>query len=342
MQIVRKQMLSLLNNLACATHKTEVLEQSHCFVFDNGEVIAFNGEIIARGLFEWDTPPFAVGSNDLIQVLNRIPDDDLDITIRQNQMVVKGKRKRAGLTIQNKVLLPYGDVPLCTKMAKAEVEMFNQMGMAARICSGSGDNIRTSHVHLTPTVIEATDSFRMLRINGEFPVKKEVLVPAGSVLSVGKFNLTHIKYLSGWLFLKDTTTKTLIGIRCTDSDYFESKKLDAILDMKDASRITLPEIMRDVVARAVVMSDDPTVHGSPGSVSIDSKSIRVRTEKDTGWYEEKQPCKYDGMDMTIQVDLSVFRDILAYTNEALITEDRIKMEKGGIEFLSSMIVPGSN
>ena len=330
MKIKRKEFLDTLKTVIRGTHKIEVLEQSHCFVFTEKGITAFNGEIYATAKF--DSPGnFAVPAHDLLQLVSKFPDEEIELSLKKQQLVVTGKKKRFGLTIQDKILLPIEDIPKHGKMVKVMEGVMEAIIMGAKICAPNSEDYRHSHVHVSPEKIQATDRFRFLRITLKTGMKN-VLVPAGAILSLADIPVDRMKLEKGWLFLGNKNV--MLAVCCSEEEYYADAEIDSIMVLDDPKPVQLPKEMKNVLDRALIMTEDDS--NRMAKISLTKKYIAVRTQKESGWYEERQPVKYKGDDMNIIVGLSLFKDLLTKTHKALVTQERIKMEKDGIEFVVAL------
>lgn len=328
MKLDRLEFLSVLRTAICGAHQAEVLKQSHCFIFQDESITSFNGEVLAQVKFASNLGEFAVPAYDLIQLVTKFPDKEIDLSMKSQQLVVAGKKRRAGLTTHNEILLPIKDVSVPKKMSKIKEGTMEALTMAAKICATSHEDYRVSHVHLSPDKIQATDKFRFLRINIDTGLTP-TLVPSEAILAVDGIKVDRVKIEKEWLWLGSKNVR--LGICCSNEEYFKDELVDSVIAIEGASTVQLPKEMSKVVDRALIMAKDDVTRMS--SIILTSRSITVRTQKESGWYEEKQPVKYKGEDMKLFVGLSLFKDLLSKTHKALISQDKIKMEKDGVEFL---------
>jgi len=328
MKVNRQDFLKVLNTVICGAHRQEVLEQSNCFIFREGLVTSFNGEILATAVLKESPGEFAVPAHDLINLIAKFPDDEIELTIKGNELMVAGKKKRAGLTTQNEILLPIEDIPVPKKFGKIKEGVMEALSMAAKVCSSSNEDYRVSHVQIAPDKIQATDKLRFLRVTIDTGLKK-ILVPAGPINAVSGINITSVSLTKGWLWIGNKEVK--LGICCTEEEYYEDALIDGVIDMDKPNIVQLPEEMEKVLDRALIMAKDDCTRMS--KIKLSKKSITVRTQKESGWYEERQPVKYKGDDMELMVGLSLFKDLLNKTNKAYVSQEKMKMKKDNVEFL---------
>lgn len=332
MKINRKEFLDKLKTILCGTSKRESLEQDNCFIFSEDLIIAFNGEVFAACQFEFDHE-FAVNAFDLVRILGRVTDEEVRIEFKNNQLKVFGKNKRAGLRTQNEILLPYTDVTRPVRMKRIKKDFLQNVQTAAKICSADTGNYRTSHVHVTRKVIEATDRYRIYRLQIDTGVD-EIMIPADSVLKIGKMEATHIEDYNGWIWIKDDNKKIMVALCCCEGSYFSPDLMNKILRMEEPQTIHFPEGMIDAIDRSMVMTGNDSL--KMAQIHLKPSSLCIRTQKDSGWYEEKQRVKYRGEEMKIKIGLSLLKDILGKTQECQLAENKIKMQKDNMEFVIAL------
>jgi len=324
--------LNVLNIAVCGTSSTEILEQSNCFIFTEEGITAFNGEIFVRVGYKNELGNFAVTSSDLISLIAKFPDEDITLSIKGKELILEGQKKRAGLAIQSKVLLPINEIAVPDKMGKIKEGLMGALKMASKICSVNNQDYRISHVQITSEKVQATDKLRFLRIAIDTGLKfknKSMLIPAGALSSIPDVEIIQIKPMDGWMWLANKDIK--IGICCAEDEYFDDSLIDSIIEMENPNKVQLPDEMINVIDRAIIMAKDDSTKMS--KVKLTNKSITVKTQKDSGWYEERQPVKYKGEEMELFVGLSLFKELLNKTNKAYINQNKMKMKKDNIEFL---------
>ena len=328
MKLDRLEFLAILKTVICGAHQKEILEQSHCFIFQEKSITSFNGEILSQAKFSNSLGKFAVPAYDLIQLVTKFPDKEITLTIKSQQLVILGKKKRAGLTIHSEILLPIEDIKVPKKMEKIKEGIMEALIMAAKICSPGHEDYRVSHVHISSNKIQSTDKYRFLRTSIVTGLKT-ILVPSNALLTIADIKINKIKMTKGWLWFGNKDIR--LGICCSEEEYYEDKMIDNVITMNNGKPVQLPKEMINVVDRALIMAKDDVTRMS--KIILTSRFITVRTQKESGWYEERQSVKYKGKDMKLFVGLSLFKDLLNKTHKVYISQDKIKMKKNNIEFL---------
>jgi DNA polymerase III sliding clamp (beta) subunit (PCNA family) len=326
--VERTKLINVLNEIKCGLTQNEILEQSNAFVFKNKKICSFNGEIFAD--VEYDIKikePFAVVGADLIKILEKVPDEDIDITLEGNELLIKGRQKKAGITIFKEILLPFNEVPAPGKMEKPPAELSHSLLQCARVCGNDHTNSKTTHVHIGSNLVEATDGYRFFRVDLKTRFNKDIMLPADAILSIGERIISGAEFKEGWLHLI-TIGKTRISIRCSDMDYFEKETLKDLIEVK-GSKGQFPKGIKEALDRSRVMQDNMNeVH-----ITLKKGVVKIRTEKDGGWYEERQKIKYNGEDISFTVNIDFLAEILGKTSDVIFGDGKIKIEKENFHFV---------
>ena len=186
----RMELIKTLNELKCAVTENETIEQSNAFVFQNKKIFSFNGEILAAVDYDIGVQKdFAVPGSKLLRILEKFPDDEISIELKGNELFIQGKNKRAGIAIFEEILLPFNEVPKPKQMKKTKEEFFHSLLQCARVCGKNHTDPRTTHVHVSSNLIEATDSYRVFRVDIKTGFTNDFMIPADAILSIGNKNI---------------------------------------------------------------------------------------------------------------------------------------------------------
>jgi len=329
MKIVRKEFLDLLTTVLPGTSKTETFCQSDCFVFKDGKIHAFNGDIavVADFAAEWEA---AIPAPALIDVLGRLTETDLDFVFADGELRIKGERKTAGIKAHADIEFPLGEIPEPAGFKKAPAELFARLKQAGRVCASDESSPRTTHIHLTRACIEATDGFRLYRTPIDLPIKREILIPAAAIAACKIIQASSVSAVDGWFHAK-LSADVICSIRCAEMDYFAKDDLDKLLAVK-GSKLQLPQNLPDILKRAAAMESPGEMH-----VTLKDDLISLRTENDNGWYCEKKKVKYAGNPLRFTVNPKFLLDILQHSHEVTLGTGKMKIrEEDGTQFVVAL------
>lgn len=332
MKVNREELVKILKVARIGTTPKELIEQSHSFVFSEGEILTFNDEIMVKGPCPLDFTT-AVPADDFEGILARIPDEEIDISLHGNEVLIKGRRKRAGISCFQDILLPFNAVPAPSKWSKLKKDVEGVLQQAARTCGKDLTQILSTLVYVTPDRIEASDNFRLFRqeITTGFP--KEVLLPASSIGTLGSLSLRKVSIGKGWAHFR-TKADQIISIRCYHGKYHAKKEMDSVLELKEGKKITLPKNLGKIISRTEIMSGsgyDSRIH-----MAIAGGILKVTSRKDSGWYREKKKIDYDGEDISFYINPDFLVEVLQKTRTVRIAEGKMKIAAKGMQFVVSL------
>jgi hypothetical protein len=333
MLVNRKAFLETLHAVDPGVSAKAAIEQSDCLVFSGDRVIAFNDEILASA-----PSPFSNGLNavvkadDVVKMLAKLPDDEIDVTKHGEELLLKGARRKAGITCVAEATSPYESVPTPGKWRPIEDGIADVLRQASSVCGRDDTQYLTTVVHVTPERVEACDNERLLRHSGKTGFRSTVLIPGQSVGLVCRRDIKKVSIGEGWVHFK-TANNVLYSVRCSEMKYHDG--LDALLVMEDAEDLRLPSVLVDMVRRADVMND--TVFGSRITLCIRDHELVISARKEGGWYKERKKISYAGRSLEFEVNPELICELLERSNRIQINATKMKVTSPGIEFVVALM-----
>ena len=331
MEVERELLLKRLQKASVGLSRKEVQEQSNCFVFANGTITTFNGDIMAVVKSPLDIEAI-VTADDLIKLLSKFPDEKIKIIKKEKELIIKGKKKKAGITCFAENLLQVDNVPTPKKWGKLSADTVDMMKQAARCCGKDDQQYIATCVHVTPDLVESCDNFRLFRATMKTGFTKEILIPASFVTTISKFKLEKVSVRKGWTFF-ESKNGHMFALRSSHEEYHDS--VDKLLEMEDAHEIKLPNNLGEIVGRAEVMKDDeldPQI-----TLSISEDKLKITSRKDTGWYRETKRIKYSGEPFEFIINPQFLMDMMKKTRKVFVNSERMKIEDKDIQFVTCLV-----
>lgn len=343
MESNREKVLRALEQAFISVTSEAILEQSNTFVFIDGSLITFDGEVLSR-----QDSPFgkeiegSVMAGDLLKVIQRFPDETLSFEGSEEELIIKGRRRSAGIKMMNEVLLPYQDVPIPKKFRKIPEGLREILIQASQVCGKDETAPKTTHIHIAEDRVEATDSYRVFRAEIETGIKNPILIHAINIAKGCKNKMKGICSTSdGWIHFL-TEDEMEISIICSAEEYYPKKLINDLLKVS-GEKVILPENLPEILSRAEVM-DTPTLSiggwDSQVTISIEENKIKVTSQKDEGWFQESKVVKYSGPKMRFSIHPLFLRDLCKRTREAIISDRQIKVEFENIHFTAALEAKG--
>lgn len=329
---------SLVNALQFAkfglSEKGESIEQANAFVFTEDSLVTFNDEILTKSKSPLPIK-VAIVAADFLKLLEKIPDEEIEVSMKGEEVRIKGAKREAGVTAFKEILLPFSSVPSPGEWSKVKDGVMTNLMQAARTCGSDVSNELTTMVHVTPDLIEGCDNFRLFRATLKTGFPAEVLIPKATVLKLDGLGVEAVSVGEGWAHFK--TDSGVLSVRCSHQKYMEG--LDNILKIGDAEKLSLPNNLGEILSRAEVMLDkaDPE---AKVVIRIEPGKLFTTSRKDGGWYKEEKRIKYDGPEIEFLAHPKFLVDMLERTRDVLISGGtRMKMEADGVEFMVALTVP---
>jgi hypothetical protein len=318
----------MLEMASIGIDKSETVEQSDCFVFTEGHLITFNDEIFTCQKCDLDLDA-VVRAGDLVKLLGKMPDEDLDIQQDGKELVITGKKKRrgAGITIQEDVHLPFDEVPEPETFAALGEGFQTMLVQASRICTRDIMEFKTTMVHVTQNLVEACDNYRLFRASwDDNGMTGDVMVPASSIAALR--GVTIEKGCCddrGWIHLLTDKDQT-ISIRVSDEPYMEG--IGNLLEV-EGDTVTFPKNLSDIVDRASVMSEPNSLL----SIRMGEGQLELQSMKDGAWYRERKKISYKGPSISFMVNPKFIIDVLKRSHRVIIGDNVLKIETALSQFV---------
>lgn len=309
----------------------EIIEQSTHFAFMNGRVCTYNDEISISSPVPGFDATGAVWAEELYQLLSKTKKDEIEMVITDTEVQLKSGRGKASLILKQEIKLPLEEVGKINDWEPLPKDFLQFLPFAIHACSNDMSQPLLTCVHVKENgVIEASDRFRIAKCQlfDEMPTDN-FLLPATSAAQVIRLKPTHIAKGEGWIHFKAEEKDAIISCRI-----FNDKFPDMTPHLKvTGNKITFPKTMRDMIDRATVFSKRDHFLDERITIALTEKRITVKSESDTGKYEEPANMKYAGKDFAFSITPYLLKEILGRTQNCIVGKDRLKFEDEGWEYI---------
>ncbi len=322
MKVDRRKLLERLKAVSPGLSDRPDLEQSDCFVFQAGRVTTFDDEVScsAKSPLEIDG---AVKAKPLMELLAKLTENKLEIDLSETKLLVKGKGRRAGIGMQQKVTLPIDDIEKPGKWKPLPDGFIAAVDMAARCASRDESQFVLTCVHFHPERIEATDDVQVIQCPIEMGLEKPTLVRRSSMGHVIGIKAAEFAETENWIHFRGAEGMVLSCRR-----YMEPyPDLSGVLGVEGVP-ITLPaEAIASAVDRARIFSsdavdaDDVTVR-----VELTEGRVEVSGRGEVGWYKERTKTEYDGEPLAFEVGPAMLVEIVKRSGHCHVAEGQLRIE----------------
>lgn len=337
MQLSRGLLLNRLNEarIGLSTGEEET-EQSNTFAFQNGKLTTFNGRIMVTvdSPLEFDV---IVNAKDLLDLMTKLPDDEIQIDIVGNELVIKGEERSYGITVETENNMPLHEISSPSEWHRLKEDVLQHMIQGARICSKEEDAYLTKMVHISGDKIEASDNdrFYMAEIPTGFP--EEVLIEADIILQLKGLELIKVSLAEGWVYFK-TSSNAIIAVRTTLDEYMS--EIDSIMEMKNSQKVLLPQNLKEIIERSQTFTTQDA--DARITIHIENGMLILTARKETGWAKEKKRLAYKGTPLTFSIPPKFLIEMLERTREVMVGDYKMKMTTEKIQFVVTLDMPGES
>jgi len=328
-KVNREELLKQLQTVTPGLSPKELIEQSSCFVFKDKKVMTFNDEIAC-------THPVclkiegAVTSKSFISILQKLQEEELDIEAKDGELLLVGKKKKAGIRMEKEILLPVESVD-ATKNWVDLSEDFTEAVKRVQYCAGKDSTeFLITCIHITPDYMEASDNYQVGRYAVKTGIKKPILVRRDSLKHIASLDMTQFCETKSWLHFKNPSD-LILSCRKYVEDY-PTDEITKYLKAK-GTKTQLPKGIRDSVDKAQVFSSE-NVEDNVVTVHLQRGKIKIKGKGVSGWFSEVKKIHYKGEEMAFSVAPQLLADLSQNYNDCEITKDKLKVESGKFSYVT--------
>lgn len=328
MQIKREDFLNNLAMVRSGLSPREFIEQSSCFVFEDGCVKTFNDEVFCEKEIELDITG-AVQATALLDILQKL--DDEFLLVEENdkgELEFSGKKKRFGIMKEAEIFLPTNKVERPKDWRKLPPEFTQAVGLVKQCVSKDDSKFMLTCVHITPTFVEACDNFQIMRSKIKLDIDSEVLVRGTALQDITELAMNRVCVTKSWFHFKNEA-----GLIYSCRHYAENYP-DLQANLKTTGHpIVLPKGMAKSSERAAVFALDKTGEALL-RVNLISGAIKLTGEGLCGWYKEVGKVKYDGPPIEFLISPGLMKYICETHSEAIISDQKLAVTGGSWDYVT--------
>ncbi len=334
MRIDRVKLLDQLESVSSGISTREIIEQSSCIVFKDGKMITFNDEIACtqKSCLDIEGAVYAVP---FISILRKLKEDVLDITPGDlhQELIIRGKRKQAGIRMENDILLPLDSVEQPKKWKKLPDDFADAISIIQN-CTGKDETrFSLTCIHLHPKWIEACDGYQASRYKIKIGVEKSTLVRKESIKNIISLSMTKFSETKKWIHFKNSSGLVLSCRRWVE-DY---PKLSKLLKVKGIPT-KFPKGLIEAIEKAGVFSLEDN-EDNQVSIELKPNKLRITGKGASGYYQETKNIKYKGKPLLFRIATELFIDLIRHHNSCEITPNRLKIATGKYSYVTVLQVP---
>lgn len=329
--INREELLSRLQSLQPGLSSREIVEQSTCFVFQAGRILTYNDEVMCSTASKLGKEfKGAVQAKPLLDLLGKLPEDELGIEFSESELVITGVKKKAGIRLEQEILLGVANVEKPETWEVLPEDFDDAIGIVSTCASNDSSKFSLTCVHFTPRWMEACDNFQLIRYKLKMALPENTLVRSESLKHLRILGMTHFALTQAWMHFKNPNGLTLSCRRYME----EFPDLGKMLEVS-GSPTTLPGGLAEAVQKAEIFSAD-NPDDNKVVVELRQGKMRILGQGSHGWFTETKNLKYDGEPMKFCIAPKLLVDISNRHNDCEMTSTRLKVNGGKFVYVSCL------
>lgn len=328
-KVEKAKLLEQLEQGLSGIAQREMIEQSSCFVFTDGFIHTFNDEIYCRVPTELDIVG-AVPSKIILETLKKIKDTEIEITVDENKLNIRGKSKTISINMQEEIFLPISEIKVPDEFKKLPEEFIEAIELTKNCASKNESNFNFTCVHITSDFIESCDNSQVLRYDLKTGFKKEILIKADSIKHIVQPNMSYFAENENWMFFKNQEDFVL-GCRRHVLDYPDCS---SILE-GEGNKITLPKGLDDAIEAANLFTKD-NIENDRIIVTLKKGRVLIKGEGIHGSYKEVKKANYTEDEINFTISPMLLKQITKTYNECELTSNKLLVKNAKYSYATCL------
>jgi hypothetical protein len=306
----KKVLMDALEKVKPGLAGKELIEQTTSFAFIKGRVVTYNDEISISHPVEGLDITGAVAAEEMYKILGKIKQEEIDITLKGSEILIKAGKGKIGLNLQKEIILPLEEIPEMEDWYDIPKGFFNAIKLVIYSCDKNPANAIMNSIHVHQDgYLEGCDNYRLIqyRLEDKMPVST-FLLPIASAQNIRKLAPIKMGESKGWIHFK-TKAGTIISCRILKDKYPDSAN---VLKAKGKA-LKLPKTIWEILDKATVFAKKNEVDWQMVTVTLDDGKIIIRSDSETGWYEEEKRIRFFEDSVKFMIAPGQLKEILEET-----------------------------
>jgi hypothetical protein len=281
MEIVKAELLHSLEMVQPAIADKEILEQSTSFAFNEDTVLAFNNEIQISHPIPNLNFTGAIKAKELHSILQKIPNDIIQLKKEKNQIVLSADKIKIGLFLQSKIKLP--EIQRIKKWSSIPKDFIEGLNFCKLSCESKTKSTVLSYIHINKKgVIESSDGYKVSTYKLSKKVTdKSFLLSLSAVNELVKYPIKKIAIKKNWVHFK-TKLGTIFSCRLYSDEFPNIRKIIKF----EGKKVFLPIELTTILDRAKIFSKSELQREEIIEISIKKKKIKIFAKTEIGWIKD--------------------------------------------------------
>lgn len=310
-RINRGEFLATIEMVHPGLSTKDLIQQSSCYVFQQGWVLTFNGEVACRT--KTPLPPEfegAVPADELLKCLNNLQDDFVVIGKEDNKLNIRNEtsRKRLWIRMEPEILLPIEEVERPEAWVRVPEDFDAAMRQVHKAAGNNKEEFLTVCVHIHPDWLEACDRFQACRYTIKTGASRPFLVREESIRHIVSLGMTKMGETDHWVHFRNQ--RLIYSCRRHLEQFPDLSQLFAFRGEPNV----LPSGGVDAAKLASVFSGEDKDNNKI-MVQLSSTGMLVRGEGTNGGAEVDLEMKYKGEPTAFRINPQLLIELITNHSE---------------------------
>ncbi len=293
-RVTRTEFIDTLARVEAGLSVRPFIDQSDCYIFDQGWVSTFNDEICCRT--KTGLPVDFVGAvhaKTLRTALEAMTAAEVTVDFTAQKVTIRAKDERVAVRLEAEIVLPVDGVTAPELWDELPLEFAEAVKRVAEAAGTKQEEFLATCVHIHPAFVEASDRYQMCRYTVATGAAESFLVRAKSLTPVTNLGVVKMGFTDEWVHFRNRTL--VYSCRRHLDSFFE---LDEQFDFRGPPA-ELPRGAEQAAKLAGAFcegkdNDKVIVRLTPGRMVVRGEGGRGEGERDV-------PMEYAGADLTFRL-----------------------------------------
>ena len=341
MKISKKELLEKLSSVKPGLASQELVEQSVCFVFQDGNVITFNDELAVSTELDIGFSG-AVRANEFFGIIQKCKHDEITIEEKDGQILLNNRNMKSGIKFESDIRLPIDDITKPKKWSKLPEDFKDKIRLCLYSVSTDYSTPILTCLHINENIIESCDNLKITRctfskVSKDKPYfPNDILLPNRPVRELLKYKLLKYSISGAWIHFQ-CEEDALISCRLYDDDEEYGHDMITKLLRVKGKEIEFPKSIVEMIDRAKLFSKDELGIDEFINVEVTKNTLQISGSGEYGWIKEKTRIKFDD-ELSFRIQPDLLCGLLKQNANCLIGKSSIKISGTGFKHI--ICLPG--
>lgn len=331
--INREEFLSKLQMVQAGLSQKEIIQQSDCFVFEDGVIRTFNDEIACTVKSDLSEDfKGAIRAAPLLAMLGKLKSETLDLEITESELMIKvSSTEWTKITLMKEITLAIPKIPEPKKWVKLP-EGFGEAVDMVISCAGNDETkFMLTCVHLCDKWIEASDNFQIARVRMELGMTDSCLIRKDAIKHLTSLGVTKFSEAEAWIHFKSPS-----GVVLSCRRYLQDYPSYAKVLKFDGAPASLPRGLDEIVEKAEIFSAEDSDNNNV-IVELTKGKMVIRSVGLSGeYYKRLKLPTYKGREMVFTIAPKLLSEISKRHPDCEIGEERLKIKFGKLTYVTCL------